>query len=140
MEDNSIVSKDKVCNEGLTSVLSYYRQRVDEIQKERESWFERLETLRISQEDYHKQEWELRKRNEEIAELQKALSDSHVALFEEREANLRLRRDLEELQGRSVEDRRKIMELLALNQSVEQDITYFKDCRPGIVPACNPVS
>ena len=123
--------KDKLSGEGLTSILSYYRERVDAIQRERESWFERLETLRISQEDYHKQEWELKKRNEEIAELQKALSDSHVALFEERDLVLRLKREVEELQGRAAEDRRKIMELLALNGSVEQDITYFKDCRPG---------
>ena len=123
--------KDKLSGEGLTSILSYYRERVDAIQRERESWFERLETLRISQEDYHKQEWELKKRNEEIAELQKALSDSHVALFEERDLVLRLKREVEELHGRAAEDRRKIMELLALNGSVEQDITYFKDCRPG---------
>ena len=122
----------KVKAEPLSSILSYYRTRIDEVQKEREDWFERLETLRISQESFHKQEWELKHRSEEIAELQKALSDSHVALFEERELSLRLRRELEELQGKSVEDRRKIMELLALTGSVEQDVTFVKDCRPGI--------
>ncbi len=117
--------------EPLTTILEYYRSRVDEIQKERDEWFERLETLRISQESFHKQEWELKRRAEEIAELQKALSDSHVALFEERELALRLRREVEELQAKAVDDRRKIMELLALTGSVEQDITFFKDCRPG---------
>ena len=137
MEEISI--KDKLCTQGLSSILAYYRERVDTIQKERDEWFERLESLRISQEDYHKQEWELKKRNEEIAELQKSLSDSHVALLEERELTLRLRRDNEELQGRAVEDRRKIMELLALNGSVEQDITYVKDCRPGIFVFRNTV-
>jgi len=122
----------KPSGEPISSILNYYRARVDEIQKERDEWFERLENLRISQQDYHKQEWELKRRAEEIAELQKTLSDSHIALFEERELALKLRREVEELQGKSVEDRRKIMELLALTGSVEQDITYFKDCRPGI--------
>ena len=130
MEDNN--AKDRLCAQGLSSILAYYRERIDAIQKERDEWFERLESLRISQEDFHKQEWEMKKRNEEIAELQKSLSDAHVVIFEERELALKLKRENEELQARAVEDRRKIMELLALNGSVEQDITYYKDCRPGI--------
>lgn len=130
MEDSN--AKEKLHTQGLTSILAYYRERIDAIQKERDEWFERLETLRISQEDYHRQEWETKKRNEEVAELQKSLSDAHVAIFEERELALKLKRENEELQARAVEDRRKIMELLALNGSVEQDITYVKDCRPGM--------
>ena len=38
----------------------------------------------------HKTQWELRQREEEIAELQKALSDMQVYLFQEREHVLRL--------------------------------------------------
>lgn len=38
----------------------------------------------------HKIQWELRQREEEIAELQKALSDMQVFLFQEREHVLRL--------------------------------------------------
>lgn len=38
----------------------------------------------------HKIEWDLQQREEEIAELQKALSDMQVCLFQEREHVLRL--------------------------------------------------
>lgn len=38
----------------------------------------------------HKLEWDLQQREEEIAELQKALSDMQVCLFQEREHVLRL--------------------------------------------------
>ena len=38
----------------------------------------------------HKIQWELRQREEEISELQKALSDMQVYLFQEREHVLRL--------------------------------------------------
>lgn len=38
----------------------------------------------------HKLQWELRQREEEIVELQKALSDMQVYLFQEREHVLRL--------------------------------------------------
>lgn len=38
----------------------------------------------------HKMQWELRQREEEITELQKALSDMQIYLFQEREHVLRL--------------------------------------------------
>ena len=38
----------------------------------------------------HKLQWELRQREEEIVELQKALSDMQIYLFQEREHVLRL--------------------------------------------------
>jgi hypothetical protein len=43
---------------------------------------------------------------------------------------LKLKRECDSFGLQEKEDRRRIMELLALNNSVEQDITYFKDCRP----------
>ena len=41
----------------------------------------------------HKMQWELRQREQEIAELQKALSDMQLYLFQEREHVLRLYAD-----------------------------------------------
>jgi len=38
----------------------------------------------------HKMQWEVRQREDEVAELQKALSDMQVYLFQEREHVLRL--------------------------------------------------
>lgn len=91
----------KLCkaeDQGSRELLSYYRERVHENQQEREVWFERLGALRISQEDYHKQEWGLKKRNEEVAELQKELGDCRIALLEAKDTEFRQRCAIDELQ------------------------------------------
>ena len=49
----------------------------------------------------HKIQWELRQREDEIAELQKALSDMQVYLFQEREHVLRLYAENDRLKVRS---------------------------------------
>ena len=106
---------------------------MDEFQKEREEWFEKMERLKITQEDYHNLEWELRKRNEDIIDLQKVLSDSQVALFEEREQMLRLKREIADLKQQSVEDRHKILQLVTLGAKEDENRYYFKESKPGIV-------
>lgn len=55
----------------------------------------------------HKMQWELRQREEEIAELQKALSDMQVYLFQEREQVLRLYAENDRLKIRELEDRKR---------------------------------
>lgn len=50
----------------------------------------------------HKLQWEVRQREEEIAELQKALSDMQVYLFQEREHVLRLYSENDRLKIRYV--------------------------------------
>ena len=121
----------KMKSEPLSYIMEYYQSRVDEIQQERDMWFKRLESLRIPQKEIHKQDWELKHRAREIAELKKTLNDSSAALLKERELTFKAKQDVERLRGQSVKDRKEIMELLALTNSVEQDITFFKDCRPG---------
>eukprot|EP00826_Nyctotherus_ovalis_P008352 TRINITY_DN12158_c0_g2_i3.p1 TRINITY_DN12158_c0_g2~~TRINITY_DN12158_c0_g2_i3.p1 ORF type:complete len:411 (-),score=166.25 TRINITY_DN12158_c0_g2_i3:227-1459(-) len=116
----------------LSQVLAYYRKRIDDLQEERLSWLEQLELAKLSQEDFQKNELELERRVQEIAELQKAISDSHIALFEEKELVLRLRREGEELRAKAADDKRKMKELLALTDAGEKGITYYKDCRPGL--------
>lgn len=49
----------------------------------------------------HKLQWEVRQREEEIAELQNALSDMQVYLFQEREQALRLYAENDRLKIRS---------------------------------------
>ena len=55
----------------------------------------------------HKLEWELRQREEEIAELQKALSDMQVYLFQERDHVLRLFAENDRLKIQELEDRKR---------------------------------
>ncbi len=51
---------------------------------ERSEWLCKLEELRYKQDEKHKSEWELRKRTDEIVELQRSLGEAKVTLFDER--------------------------------------------------------
>lgn len=81
----------------------------------------------------HTKEWEIRQREEEIGELQKALSDMQVFLFQEREHVLRLYAENDRLKVRELQDRKKIQHLLSLTQPVCSEITYFHKEPPAKV-------
>lgn len=49
----------------LQNIIAYYRNRVDAFDKDRQTFYEKLEHVRLTQELVHKTEWELRKRQEE---------------------------------------------------------------------------
>ena len=80
-------------------------------------------------------QWEMRQREEEIKELQKALSDMQVYLFQEREHVLRLYAENDRLKIREVEDRKRIQHLLTLTHPLGGEITYFrkKSQKPVVV-------
>ena len=125
------MEEERSKSKSLSRILSFYRQRIDDLQKERWDWLEQLELAKLSQEDFQKKELELERRIQEIAELQKSISDSHIGLFEEKELGVRLRWEAEELRAKAFDNKRKIKELLALTDPAEKGITYYKDCRPG---------
>lgn len=76
-------------------------------------------------------QWEQRQREEEIAELQKALSDMQVYLFQERENVLRLFAENDRLKIREVEDRKKVQHLLSLTKPTDTEVTYFVKDHPS---------
>ncbi|XP_041966220.1 coiled-coil domain-containing protein 77 [Alosa sapidissima] len=106
-------------------LLEFYRQKVAQFDGEHEDLLQMLEKYRSSTEDQHKLQWEVRQREGEIAELQKALSDMQVYLFQEREQALRLYAENDRLKIRELEDRKKIQHLLALVGPDVGEITYF---------------
>lgn len=71
-------------------LLEYYQKKMANCESENEDLLKKLELYREACEEQHKLEWNLQQREEEIAELQKALSDMQVCLFQEREHVLRL--------------------------------------------------
>ncbi|KAJ0069368.1 hypothetical protein NL108_004191, partial [Boleophthalmus pectinirostris] len=83
----------------------------------------------------HKLQWEVRQREGEISELQNALSDMQVYLFQEREQSLRLYAENDRLKIRELEDRKKIHHLLALVGPDAGEITYFHREPPHKVSA-----
>ena len=106
-------------------LLEYYRQKIAEYDGEYEKLLKKLEKYKCTYEHVHKCEWEIRQREEEISELQKALSDMQVFLFQEREHVLRLYAENDRLKIKELEDRKRIQHLLSLSQPVGAETTYF---------------
>ncbi|KAL8222172.1 UNVERIFIED_CONTAM: Coiled-coil domain-containing protein 77 [Gekko kuhli] len=106
-------------------LLEYYRKKIAQFDEEHEELVKRLEKYKATYDEQHKVQWEMRQREEEIAELQKALSDMQVYLFQEREHVLRLYAENDRLKIRELEDRKKIQHLLALVGPDNGEITYF---------------
>ncbi|RNA00122.1 coiled-coil domain-containing 77 [Brachionus plicatilis] len=106
-------------------LLEYYRKKIGEYDVEREEIFKRLDSLKGTMDDQHKLQWELRQKDDEIAELQKAISDMQVFLFKEREQVLKLYAENDRLKIQELQDRKKINRLLSLAGVNENEVTYF---------------
>ncbi|XP_076027383.1 coiled-coil domain-containing protein 77 [Genypterus blacodes] len=106
-------------------LLEFYREKIAQFDGEHEELLQMLEKYRGITEDQHKLQWEVRQREAEIAELQNALSDMQVYLFQEREQSLRLYAENDRLKIRELEDRKKIQHLLTLVGPDAGEITYF---------------
>ncbi|XP_070687119.1 coiled-coil domain-containing protein 77 isoform X1 [Pempheris klunzingeri] len=106
-------------------LLEFYRQKIAQFDGEHEELLQMLEKYRGITEDQHKLQLEVRQREGEIVELQNALSDMQVYLFQEREQSLRLYAENDRLKIRELEDRKKIQHLLALVGPDAGEITYF---------------
>lgn len=89
-------------------LLTYYQARVAASEDEIANLRARIDEVAVSKEEAHKMRWELQKRNAEVAELQCALSDSHVYVWEERDKCQRMQAENDELRIQEAEDRRKI--------------------------------
>jgi len=111
-------------------LLAYYRSQIDSFESERAQFLANLKQVEVSRKDFFSLRWELQKRNDEIAELQKALSDAHVYLYDEREQVLKLQAENDEMKVQEIEDRKRIQHLLALTNPTHQEVTYFKDVVP----------
>uniref|UniRef100_A0A8C0EP16 Coiled-coil domain containing 77 n=1 Tax=Bubo bubo TaxID=30461 RepID=A0A8C0EP16_BUBBB len=106
-------------------LLEYYRKKIADFDEEHEDLVKRLERYKETYDEQHKLQWEIHQREEEIVELQKALSDMQVYLFQEREHVLRLYSENDRLKIRELEDRKKIQHLLALVRTDKGEVTYF---------------
>jgi hypothetical protein len=126
----STMKKETMDKRDLARLVDYYRMRVEGFEKERIEWLERLEGLRLTQEESHKMEWELRRRTDEILELQNTLSESNIALNHERKQVINLTEELESAKIRTKEDRRRLVQLLQLAEPIEQTIKLYYDRRP----------
>lgn len=63
--------------------------------------------------------------------MQRGLTEANGALFVQKEKNLKLQAENDSLVIQEMEDRKRIQNLLALTQPVTEEVTFFRDCRPG---------
>ncbi|XP_058708770.1 coiled-coil domain-containing protein 77 isoform X1 [Poecile atricapillus] len=106
-------------------LLEYYRKKIADFDEEHEELIKRLEKYKQTYDEQHQLQWEVRHLEEEIVELQKALSDMQVFLFQEKEQVLRLYSENDRLKLRELEDRKKIQQLLAVLGADAGEVTYF---------------
>lgn len=106
-------------------LLEFYRKKISDYDTDYEALEQRLEQYRASFDSQQREEIEVKKREEEIAELQKALSDVQLYLFQEREHVLRLYAENDRLKIKELEDRKTIHHLLSLGPLDESETTYF---------------
>lgn len=57
---------------------------LDTFEKERVEWQEQAEEMRLHIENIHGKEYEILSKKNEISEMQKSLSDYHIAYYDER--------------------------------------------------------
>ena len=114
-------------------LIKFYRERVADFERERDELIGRLDGVGIRRAELHQAEWELKKRTDEAAELQKALSDAHAYLFEERERLLKVQAENDELKLQEVEDRRRIQHLLQLMNPAEPEgaVEFSRETPPA---------
>eukprot|EP00039_Didymoeca_costata_P021041 m.343214 g.343214 ORF g.343214 m.343214 type:complete len:471 (+) comp22528_c0_seq1:246-1658(+) len=108
-------------------LLDYYREKISEFDAEQEEMIQKLEKYKATFDSHHQQSWNLSQRDEEVRQLQQALSDMQMYLFQERDHVLRLYAENDRLKIQEFEDRKKIQQLLGLTQPVEEEVTYFRE-------------
>eukprot|EP00026_Physarum_polycephalum_P007242 Phypoly_transcript_07300.p1 GENE.Phypoly_transcript_07300~~Phypoly_transcript_07300.p1 ORF type:complete len:435 (-),score=82.94 Phypoly_transcript_07300:243-1547(-) len=111
-------------------LIDFYRTKIEEYESEREDLISKVQLCETNHTELHRTKWELRKRMDEISDLQKALNDAQTYLFDERQHVLRLYAENDDLKIQELEDRRKIQQLLAITQPRHEEITYFKSRAP----------
>ncbi|KAJ3036047.1 Coiled-coil domain-containing protein 77 [Rhizophlyctis rosea] len=108
-------------------LLHYYREKLEQCEKHYDDAIKRIAGLKLPHEEAHKTAWEAHKRAREVTELQNALSDAQLAVFEERKEVLRLKAENDELRVQELRDRKKIKYLLSIGNVAEDEISYFRD-------------
>ncbi|XP_061628818.1 coiled-coil domain-containing protein 77 isoform X2 [Phyllopteryx taeniolatus] len=106
-------------------LVEFYKDKIAQCEGEQAQLLKNLEKYKSIIDDQHKLQGDLRQREEEIAQLQNALSDMQVYLYQEREQSLRLHAENDRLKIRELEDRKKMNHLLSLVGTDDGETTYF---------------
>ncbi|KAF4134482.1 hypothetical protein GN958_ATG04055 [Phytophthora infestans] len=131
---HSLVDEVKLDEESCKDadeLLAFYRQRCEQFHAEREQTLAHLAQIEVSKEEAHRLKWEIRTKNEEIADLEESLKKANASLFQAKAELIDLQTENKTLKLQEQDDRQKMQHLLALTQPITEQVTFFRDCRPG---------
>ncbi|MDB4339410.1 hypothetical protein N9995_00240 [bacterium] len=111
-------------------LMEYYQQRCDEFVRLEEDYLARIQALETSVEEKHRARWQYLRAESEVEDLQQALSDTKLALFDEKERVVQLTAENDALKIQELEDRQRIQQLLSLTQPVTNEVTLLKEKVP----------
>ncbi|GES75911.1 coiled-coil domain-containing protein 77 [Rhizophagus clarus] len=103
------------------NLLRYYQERCETAEQEYKDAIDAIDKCKIAHEEHHKLVWDLQQRLQEIADLQKDLSDTQLFLTEERKRFMKVVAENDELRVQELQDRRKIQYLLSITGPLNQD-------------------
>lgn len=102
----------------LEAQLNFYRHKATQHEQERIEWQEQADIVRQQISRVHDAETQASALREEIAELQKKLSDAHLSIYDERSSNMQLLRELSLLQSQANSNKQKLSELSSLESEI----------------------
>lgn len=126
-EDNRVDPTEK---RDLTRLVDYYRLLLNTFEKERLDYYNRLDNLKITNDEEHKLDWEYKRRKDEIIELEQALYQASISLGNERKKAIHYSNQIENCRIRKKEDHRRIIQLLQLAEPIEQTIKLYEGKKP----------
>ena len=126
-------SPDNIANkkQDLAQLIDYYRLVVDSYETERIKNYDLFQSIKISNEDQHNVDWEIKRRKDEILELEQALYESNMALNNERKKAIHFGKVIENCKSIAKEDKRRIKQLLELSEPIEQTIKLYQNQEPN---------
>ena len=114
----------------LARLIDYYRLVVDSFENERLKNYDLFQKVKISNEDIHKVDWEIKRRKDELMELEQALNESNRILNNERKKAVHYGQVIENCKTIAIEDKRRIKQLLELSEPIEQTIKLYQNKEP----------
>ena len=113
----------------LARLIDYYRLLSETFGTERIKNYDLFQNIKISNEDQHKVEWELKRRKDEIVELESALHETNMALNNERKKSIHFCKVIENCKSIEKDDKRRIKQLLELSEPIEQNIKIIQNIK-----------
>ena len=101
-------------------LLEYYQKRIEAFEEEKAEWQTRFQATKVTQDEFHKIQWDLEQKNNTITEIQNQLNQANFILYEERNQKLIIKRKFESAQLKNLQSKKHIAELLSITQPQQE--------------------